>query len=70
MSSLNWTKDAKTGELGDFAFHEVTDLVFLVDVLPRIFAELFDPEADPLIYFVDVDDDRFDSSPFLKTSLG
>ena len=29
---------AEAGELGHFAFHQITDLVFLIDVLPRIFA--------------------------------
>ena len=59
-------KRAKTRELGHFAFDEITDLVFLVDVLPRIFGELFDPETDPLIHFVDIDDNRFDFIVFLK----
>ena len=59
-------KRAKTRELGDFAFDEVTDLVFLVDVLPWIFRELFDPEADPLIHFVNVDNGGFDFVVFLK----
>src|SRR5713226_8836402 len=57
---------AETGELGHVAFHQIADLVFLIDVLPRIFAQLFDSETDPLICFIDVDDFGLDFVAFLK----
>ena len=57
---------AKAGELGYFAFNQVADLILLIDGLPRIFGQLFDSEADSLIYLVDVDDNSFDFVAFLK----
>src|SRR6266567_7786454 len=63
---LQLNERAEASELGHFAFHQVADLVFLIDRLPRIFCELFDPEADPLVYLVDVDDHGFDFVAFLK----
>ena len=47
---------AEARELGDLAGDEIADLVFLIDFLPRIVAQLFDAEADPLVGLVDVDD--------------
>ena len=46
---------AEARELRDLAVHEIADLVFLIDLLPRIFAQLFDAEADALVGLVDVD---------------
>ena len=57
---LELHKRAETGELGHLAFHEIADLVFLVDVLPRVFAQLFNAEADALVRLVDVDNFGFD----------
>ena len=60
MSSCELHERAEAGELRDFAFDEIADLVFRVDVLPRIVLELFDAEADALVGLVDVDDHGFD----------
>src|ERR1700693_753238 len=63
---LQLNERAKAGELADFAFHQIADLVLLIDYFPRIVAQLFDAEADPLICFVDVNDFGFDFVGFLK----
>ena len=57
---------AETRELAHVAFDQITDLVFLIDVFPRIVAQLFDSKTDSLIRFVDVDDFGFDFVAFLK----
>jgi len=63
---LQLHESAKAGEFGHFAGDQVTDLIFLIDVLPRIVGELFDAQADALIGLVDVDDFGFDFFTFLK----
>ena len=67
---LQLHKRAKAGELCYLAVNQVAYLIFLIDCLPGIFGELFDPEADPLVYFVDVDHDGFDFVAFLKYFAG
>ena len=57
---------AEAGQLRHLAFDKIADLIFLVDFLPRIVAQLLDPEADPLIHFVDVDHDGFNFVALLK----
>ena len=61
---------AKAGELGHFTFHQVTDLIFLIDRFPWIFGQLFNPETDALIDFVDVYNDSFHFIAFLKHLAG
>jgi hypothetical protein len=63
---LQLHKRSEAGELGYFSFHQIADLIFLIDRLPRIFGQLFNPEADPLVYFIDVDHYRVDFVAFLK----
>src|ERR1700722_7169881 len=63
---LELHKGAKTRQLGNFALHEIADLVLLVDLFPWIVAELFNAKADSLIRLIDVDDFRLDFVAFLK----
>jgi len=51
---------AEARELGDVAGDEVADLVILVNVLPRILAELLDADRDALVRLVHFQHDRFD----------
>src|SRR6478672_1365953 len=53
-------------QLRDLALHEIADLVFRIDLFPRIVAQLFNAEADPLVHLVDVDHDRFHFVVLLK----
>src|SRR5437762_2676205 len=39
---------AEARQLRDLALHQIADLVFRIDLFPRIFAQLFNAEADPL----------------------
>src|SRR5205807_10634026 len=57
---------AEACELGHVAFNQIADLIFLIDVLPRIVAQLFDAETDPLIRLIDIDNFGFDFVAFLK----
>jgi hypothetical protein len=57
---LQLHEGAEARQLGHLAGDEIADLVFLVDVLPRIVAQLFDAEADSLVGLVDVDHFGFD----------
>ena len=61
---------AEAGELGNFTFHEIANLVFLVNGLPRVFGQLFDPKTYPLIHLVDVDNDGLDFVALLKHFAG
>ena len=70
MSSCNCTNAPKAGELGDLAVNQIADLVFLIDILPRIIAQLFDAEADSLVVLSMSMTSASTSSFFLKTSLG
>ena len=53
-------------ELGYLALNQIADLVFRIDFLPRIFAQLFDAQTDALVRLVDVDDYGFDFVVLLK----
>ncbi len=66
MSSCNCTNAPKLASLRDLAVDEIADLVFLIDVLPRIVAQLFDAEADALVGLVDVDHHGFDFVALLE----
>ena len=57
---------AEAGELGDFAVDEVTDLVQLVDLVPRILRELLDANGDALVFAVDLQHLRLDLQPLLQ----
>ena len=50
----------EAGELGDLALDELADLIDFVDLLPRIFGELFDADGDALILLVDLEHLRLD----------
>ncbi len=63
---LQLDERTKAGQLRDLARDQITDFVFLIDVLPGIVAQLFDAETDSLVGLVDVDHFRFDFLVFLK----
>ena len=63
---LQADEGAEAGQLGDFAGDQVADLVELVDVVPRIFAELLQAERDALVGLVDFEHDRFDFVALLQ----
>ena len=49
----------KARQLRYLALNQIADLVFLIDILPWIFAQLFDAKTDALVDLVDIDDDGF-----------
>ena len=49
----------KAGEFGDVAGDEITDLVILVNVLPRVLAQLFQAERNALVGLVHFQHDGF-----------
>src|SRR5260370_21068935 len=57
---LQANEGAEAGQLGDLAGEEVADLVKLVDVAPRVLGELFDPDRDALVGFVDFQHEGLD----------
>ena len=67
---LQLDKRPKTRDFCGLAGNEIADLVFRVDFLPRIVAQLFNAEADSLVDLVDVNDDRFYFVVLLKYFAG
>ena len=65
---LNERTEAR--QLRYLALNQIADLVFLIDILPRIFAQLFDPETHSLVDLVDINDYCFDFVVLLKYFAG
>src|ERR1700751_2815345 len=55
---LELYEGTEASELSDFSVNQITNLVFLVDLFPRVGLELLDTQADPLIDLIDIEHDR------------
>ena len=53
-------------QLRDLAGNEITHLVILIDIGPRIFAELFDAERNALVGLIDFKHHRLDIIALLQ----
>src|SRR5574344_1270540 len=62
-------ESAEIGELRDFAFYNVVDVIFFLKVHPRIFREMLERKVDALLGRIHADNLKLDLLSFLYEIL-